>query len=110
MTLGEWIDDFLAVPRRVKELLQKMADESAVIQSVADALNDKVFPAVSALIAENGTQAARIAELEAQIAGGEAVEVAESAAAANARAATDSVVGLFAPAELPDVEPLPVEP
>lgn len=108
-TIGSWIDDFLAVPRRVKEILIIMADESGIIQSIADALNGNVFPAVGALIAENAEQATRIAELEAQIAGNEAVEVAESEAAANARAAADSVVALFAPADLPEVNPLPAE-
>lgn len=109
-TIGSWIDDFLAVPRRVKEILTIMADESGLIQGIADALNNNVFPAVGALIAENAAQAEKIAELEATIAGGEAVEAAESEAAANARAATDQVVALFAPAELPEVNPLPAEP
>ena len=109
-TIGEWIDDLLAVPRRIKEILTKMADESAVIQSIADVLNGNVFPAVGALIAENAAQADKIAELEATIAGGEAVEAAESQAAANAKAATEAVAALFAPAELPDVEPLPDDP
>ena len=107
MTLGEWVDDVLAVPRRMKEILSKMADESVVIQSIADALNNNVFPAVTTLIAENAAQAQRIADLEAQVAGETAVEAAESEAAINARAATDQLVTLFAPAELPTVEPLP---
>jgi hypothetical protein len=91
-------------------MLVKMADESGLIQSIADALNSNVFPAIGALLAENAAQAAKIAELEATIAGGEAVEAAESEAAANARAATDAVVALFAPAELPEVDPLPDTP
>ena len=106
-TIGSWIDDFLAVPRRVKEILVIMADESALIQSIADALNNDVFPSVSALIAENEAQAATIAELNATIEGGAAIEAAESEAAANAKAATDQVAALFAPADLPTVNPLP---
>lgn len=101
LVFAEWIDDALAVPRRVKEILTKMADESAVIQQIADALNDRVFPSVSALITEN-------LSLRQQIADQEGVELAESQAASNAKDATDQLVEILKPSDLPTVNPLDV--
>lgn len=77
-----------------------MADQSALLNSVADGLRT-LGATVTALLSENATLRARNAELEGE-------DVAESAASVNVKAEYDNLAGLFtAEPSVPDVEPLP---
>lgn len=78
----------------------QMADNSTLLNDVATKLRDRVFPAVSELVAENTRLATENASLKGE-------DVAESAAAENVRTATDEVADLFAAdPTTPDVPPL----
>lgn len=89
----------------IERLLIAMADQSALLNSIAEGLR-ALGASVSALLAENATLRTRNAELEGE-------EVAESAATTSVKAEFDAVAGLFtAEPTVPDVPPLepPVEP
>lgn len=77
----------------------KMADTSNILNDVAAALRDKVFPGITELLAENTS-------LRQENAGLKGEDVAESAAAQNVLAASNEVSGLFDDPELPDVPPV----
>jgi hypothetical protein len=77
----------------LQRLEMKMADNSALLNQVADGLTN-LGPAISALVAEN-------ASLRGE-------DTAESAAASRVKEGFDHVAGLFTTApEVPDVQPLP---
>lgn len=85
---------------RIERMLTAMADQSALLNSVAEGLRS-LGGTVSALVAENATLRARNAELEGE-------EAAESAATSNVKAEYDSLAALFnSEPSVPDVEPLP---
>ncbi len=88
---------------RLERIITAMADQSALLNSVADGLRT-LGGTIAALRDENTGLRARNAELEGE-------EVAESAATANVKAEFDKVAGLFtAEPDVPDVEPLPDAP
>lgn len=95
MSLSNVVRNWLVEPvlAKLTELEMKMADVSNVLNEVAAGLRGPLATSIQALIAEN-------AELRGE-------DEAESAAAADVRSAFDEVAAVFAPAELPDVEPLP---
>lgn len=85
-----------------------MTDVSGVLNQVADGLRGPLSTSITALIAERDQLAAQNATLTGE-------DVAESAAAADVKAAFDQVAAKFAPVdEVPDVpvlpEPTPVDP
>lgn len=91
------------LPAKFDHLETLMADVSALLNDVAAGLSGPLATSITELIAERDALAAQNAELTGE-------DVAESAAATNVKTAFDGVAALFAPAELPDVEPLPEAP
>jgi hypothetical protein len=95
MSLSESIRNWLLQPvlAKLTELENKMADVSLVLNEVAEGLRGPLATSIQELLAEN-------AALRGE-------DAAESEAAANVRAAFDEVAAVFAPDDLPDVDPLP---
>lgn len=89
------------ITRTIERIVTAMADQSALLNSVAEGLRNNLGPAVAKLVAENATLRARNAELEGE-------DTAESQAASDVKVAYDDLAGQFTnEPSVPDVEPLP---
>jgi hypothetical protein len=97
--LKEYVLDLLEMPLRIKEMVILMADQSVVLNDVAEKLRGPLASSVQALIQENADLRRSNAELSGE-------DVQESAATENVVSAFNEVSNLFEPAELPDVPPL----
>ncbi len=89
-----WLHDLLDMPLRVKEIWQKMADMSVVLDDIATKMRGPLASSIRELLAENQNLREQNASLTGE-------DVAESAAATNVVAAYDEVAGLFASPEVP---------
>lgn len=105
MSVSDALRDWLIQPvlDKLMTVEATMADVSQVLNEVAAGLRGPLATSIQALIASEAAARARVAELEGE-------DVAESAAAADVKAAFDEVAGVFAAPELPDVPELPAEP
>jgi hypothetical protein len=87
---------------------EAMADNSALLNEVAEGLRGPLLTSVTDLIASEKAALARVAELEGRNAELEGEDAGESAAAQAVRSAFDGLAAKFADdPEAPDVQPLP---
>lgn len=89
-----WFTDLLNVPARVKEILTIMADQSAVLNDIANRMRGPLATSIQALIAENVTLRQDNATLSGE-------DVAESEATGQVVSAFNEVSGLFSSPEVP---------
>ena len=87
------------IPAQLARMETMMADTSALLDQVAEGINNLGQP-VADLIAENVRLAARNAELEGE-------DAAETDAADRVKSAFEQLAARFSSPEVPDVEPLP---
>jgi hypothetical protein len=93
---------------RLIQIGDAMADNSALLNEVAEGLRGPLLTSVTDLIASEKAALARVAELEGRNTALEAEDAGESAAAQAVRTAFDGLAAKFTEApEVPDVDPLP---